>query len=175
MERKTKLAIFTVAIVAALSWSLLAVVPFATADEQELEVPTFDGQRVTLELNRDGLAYRIRRRDAILRRFITDGAPVTLEGEIVGISQHLLVVRVNEQILNILMPGRWVVNGDIITYPDLTSTQLMVEQAITIDTLKLSLEKDTHTITAYLAYAFEADGLAATALLPFNVEVYATN
>jgi hypothetical protein len=138
MERKTKLTLFTVAIIAALSWSLLAVVPLATADEQELEMPTYDGRKVTLELNRDGLAYRLRRRDAILRRFITDGTLATLEGEIVGMSQHVLVINVNEQVLNILMPERWVVNGDIITYPDLTSTQLMVGQSITIDALKAS-------------------------------------
>ena len=74
MERKTKLTLFSVAILAALSWSLLAVVPLAAADEQELDIPTYDGQKVTLELNRDGLAYRIRRQDAILRRFITDGS-----------------------------------------------------------------------------------------------------
>ena len=175
MERKTKLTLFTVAIIAALSWSLLAVVPLAAADEQELDVPTYDGHKVTLELNRDGLAYRLRRRDAILRRFITDGSLATLDGEIVGMSQHLLVVNVNEQVLNVLMPGRWVVNGDIIAYPDLTSAQLMVGQSITIDALTLTLEKDTHAITAYLAYAFETDGLTATALLPFNVEVYATD
>jgi hypothetical protein len=175
MERKTKLTLFTVAIIAALSWSLLAVVPLAAADEQELEVPTSDGQKVTLELHRDGLAYRLRRRDAILRRFITDGTLATLDGEIVGLSQHLLVIKVDEQVLNVLMPGRWVVNGDIIAFPDLTSTQLMVGQSITIDALQLTLEKDTHAITAYLAYAFEIEGCAATALLPFNVEVYATD
>ena len=175
MERKTKLTLFTVAIIAALSWSLLAVVPLAAADEQELEVPTSDGQKVTLELHRDGLAYRLRRRDAILRRFITDGTLATLDGEIVGLSQHLLVIKVDEQVLNVLMPGRWVVNGDIIAFPDLTSTQLMVGQSITIDALQLTLEKDTHAITAYLAYAFETEGYTATALLPFNVEVYATD
>ena len=174
MERKTKLTLFTVAIIAALSWSLLAVVPLAAADEQELEVPTYDGQKVTLELNRDGLAYRLRFRDAILRRFITDGTLATLDGEIVGMSQHLLVIKVNEQVLNVLMPGRWVVNGDIVTVPDLTGTQLVVGHSITIDALKLTLEKDTHAITAYLAYAFETDGLVGTALLPFNIEVYAT-
>jgi hypothetical protein len=175
MERKTKLTLFTVAIVAALSWSLLAVVPFAAADEQELDIPTFDGQKVTLELNRDGLAYRIRRRDVILRRFITDGSLAALDGEIVGMSQHILVVKVNDQVLSILMPRQWVVNGDTLSYPDLMSEHLIVGQSITIDALKLTLEKDTHAITAYLAYAFETDGLTATALLPFNVEVYATD
>lgn len=175
MEHKTKLTLFTVAIIATLSWSLLAVVPLAASDEQELEVPTYDGQRVTLELHRDGLAYRLRRCDAIVRRFITDGSLATLDAVIVGTSQHILVVNVNEQVLNILMPGRWVVNGDIIAYPDLTTTQLVVGQSITINLLKLSLEKDTHAITAYLAYAFETDGFTATALLPFNIEVYATD
>jgi hypothetical protein len=175
MERKTKLTLFTVAIVAALSWSLLAVVPFAAADEQELDIPTFDGHKVTLELNRDGLAYRIRRRDVILRRFITDGSLAALDGEIVGMSQHILVVKVNDQVLSILMPRQWVVNGDTLSYPDLMSEHLIVGQSITIDALKLTLEKDTHAITAYLAYAFETDGLTATALLPFNVEVYATD
>jgi hypothetical protein len=175
MERKSKLTLFTVAIVAALSWSLLAVVPFAAADEQELDIPTFDGHKVTLELNRDGLAYRIRRRDVILRRFITDGSLAALDGEIVGMSQHILVVKVNDQVLSILMPRQWVVNGDTLSYPDLMSEHLIVGQSITIDALKLTLEKDTHAITAYLAYAFETDGLTATALLPFNVEVYATD
>jgi hypothetical protein len=174
MERKTKLTLFTVAIIAALSWSLLAVVPLAAADEQELDVPTCDDQKVTLQLNRDGLAYRIRRRDAILRRFITDGSLATLDGEIVGISQHILVIKVDDQALNILMPGQWVANGDTLSYPDLMGTQLIVGQSISMNTLKLTLGKDTHAITAYLAYAFETGGLTATALLPFNVEVYTT-
>jgi hypothetical protein len=175
MERKTKLSLFTVAIIATLSWSLLAVVPLAAADEQELDVPTYDGHKVTLELNRDGLAYRIRHRDAILRRFITDGSLATLDGEIVGMTQHLLVIKVNDQVLNILMPGQWVVNGETLFYPDLMGAQLIVGQSITIDALKLTLEKDTHAITVYLVYACETDGLTATALLPFNVEMYATD
>ena len=37
MERKIKLSLLTVAIIAALSWTLLAVVPFAAADEQVLD------------------------------------------------------------------------------------------------------------------------------------------
>lgn len=175
MERKTKLTLFSVAMLAALSWSLLAVVPLAAADEQELDIPTCDTQKVTLELNRDGLAYRIRRRDAILRRFITDGSLAPLNGEIVGMSQHILVIKVDDQVLKILMPGQWVVNGDTLSYPDLMGTQLIVGELISMNTLKLTLEKDTHVITAYLAYTFETNGLTATALLPFNVEVYATD
>jgi hypothetical protein len=175
LERKTKLSLFTVAIIAALSWSLLAVVPFAAADEQELDVPTYDGQDVKLVLNRDGIAYRIRRRDVILRRFITDGSLASLEGTVVGMSQHILVVNVQDQVLNILMPGKWIVNGETLAYSDLTGEYLAVGDSITIDALRLALEKDDHAITAYLAYALEFNDVTATALLPFNIEVYATD
>ena len=174
MERKTKLTLFTVTLISALSWSLLAVVPFVAADEQELAVETCDGHDVTLVLNRDGLAYRIRRRDAILRRFITDGSLASLHGEIIGISQHILVIKVDEQVLNVLMPGKWVVNGETLSFADLMDGTLYIGQFITLDTLKLTLEKDTHAITAYLGYAFESNGVTANALLPFNVEVYVT-
>ena len=175
MERKTKLSLFTVAIIAALSWSLLAVVPFAAADEQVLDVPTYDDQDVKLVLNREGVAYRLRRRDVILRRFITDGSVVSLDGEVVGMSRHILAIKVQDQVLNILMPEKWIVNGETLIYSDMASGTLTVGDAITLNALKLTLEKDDHAITAYLAYALTGDGVAATALLPFNVELYATD
>jgi hypothetical protein len=175
MERKTKLSLLTVAIIAALSWSLLAVVPFAAADEQVLDVPTYDGQDVKLVLNRDGIAYRLRRRDVILRRFITDGSVVSLDGEIVAMSQHILVIKVQDQVLNILMPGKWIVDGETFVYSDMTGDTLTVGDDITLSALKLALEKDDHAITAYLAYALTIDEVTATALLPFNVELYVTD
>lgn len=175
MDRKTKLSLFTVAIIAALSWSLLAVVPFAAADEQELDIPTYDGQDVKLVLNREGIAYRIRRRDVILRRFITDGSLASLDSEIVGMSQHLLVINVQDQVLNILMPGQWLVNGETLAYSDLKTGYLTVGDAITVKVLRLTLEKDDHAITAYLAYILDFHDVTATALLPFNVEVYTTD
>jgi hypothetical protein len=175
MERKTKLGLLSVAVIAALSWSLLAVVPFATADEQVLDVPTYDGQDVKLVLNRDGIAYRLRRRDMILRRFITDGSVVSLDGEIVGMSQHILVIKVQDKVLNILMPVKWIVNGETLVYSDMTSGMLTVGDDISFNALKLTLEKDDHAITAYLPYALTEDGVTASALLPFNVEIFPTD
>jgi hypothetical protein len=172
MERKIKLSLLTVAIIALLSWSLLVVVPFAAADEQVLDVTTYDSQDIKLVLNRDGIAYRLRCRDVILRRFITDGTVVSLDGEIVGMSQHILVIKVQDQVLNILMPSKWIRYGKTLVYSDLTSDTLTVGDDITLNALKLTLEKDDHAITAYLAYVLTVDGVTATALLPFNVELY---
>lgn len=174
MERKPKLAVLTVALIAALSWGLFTVVPFAGAEEQEITVPTYDDSDLTLVLNRDGIQYRIRRRDAIVRRFITQGALAQLEGEIVGYTNYLLVVDVDGQLLNVIMPGKWVSDGAILAVNELfDGSPFSVGQYITVDTLKLSLDRETHVITSYLAYAFEIEDTSATALLPFNVEALA--
>ena len=90
-------------------------------------------------------------------------------------SQHILVIEVQDQVLNILMPGKWIVDGETLVYSDMSSGTLTVGDAITLTALKLTLEKDDHAITAYLAYALAFDGVTATALLPFNVELYATD
>lgn len=176
MEQKTKLVVLTVALIVAISGGLLAVMPFAAAAEQEIDVPTYDDTDVALLLNREGIQYCIRRRDAFVRRFLTQGSLAQVEGEIMGISNHILVVNDDGQTLNIIMPGKWVYDGNTIELSDLfDGTPFSIGQHITVDTLKLSLDRDTHVITGYLAYAFEIDGVSATALLPFNVEELATN
>ena len=73
------------------------------------------------------------------------------------------------------MPGKWIVDGETLIYSDMTSGTLTVGDDITLNALKLTLEKDDHAITAYLAYALTVDGVTAYALLPFNVELYATD
>lgn len=73
------------------------------------------------------------------------------------------------------MPVKWIVNGETLVYSDMTSGMLTVGDDISLNALKLTIEKDNHAITAYLPYALTEDGVTASALLPFNVEIYATD
>ena len=160
------------AIVALMTFALISVVlvalPIVSANESN-DVPEYDD--VTRLLQNRRIDYPRWRRDTILLQFIKNGAHESVDGTVIAVTPHILVIEGDGQTLNILMPGKWVFEGEILDAQDLLDGEPFGPQdAIQLETLMLQLEKDDHTITSYLAFSISMGEDSTTALLPFNVE-----
>ncbi|RLI10645.1 hypothetical protein DRO42_00635 [Candidatus Bathyarchaeota archaeon] len=99
------------------------------------------------------------------------GVPTDVEGEVVVLEGHILVVEMDGGPVNVNVPGRWLVDGEVLTAQELFDQgPFSLGDTLTISTLKLEMTRETHTVTSYFAYAIEGDGATARALLPFNIE-----
>ena len=147
---------------------VLAVLPIGFADESG-EDSTYEELKILLQNRR--VNYDLWRRDAIVTRFIKNGAYELLEGAVIAVTPHILVIEFDGQAINVIVPGKWVYDGDVLDTQDLMDGQPFgLGDVIHLEALMLKLEKDDHAITSYLAFSISIGDDAATALLPFNVE-----
>ena len=162
MEKKTKIAALAVvvAILAVIAGIYLSL-PVAYAEA----TPTGNGQ-YTINL-------QYRRRAWLGLRFLKNGVPSTLTGEASAIGNSILVLDTGERQVNIILPPKWILNGQVITTRDLFDgdpLSIGQHQKISLQTLKLELVKNTHTVTAYIAYEIQTEGMVIKALMPVNIE-----
>jgi len=74
--------------------------------------------------------------------------------------------------VNIIMPKWWTINGETKNTKDLfDGDPFNIGDELIIETLKLEIVKETHTVNSYFAYSIHSDGTTANALLPVNIEV----
>jgi hypothetical protein len=169
MEKKTKILAFGVVLIVAICCMVPAVLAYEPADPALTDENLDD----RLRCNQQEISYLLHRRDAILRRFLTDGSYEQRDGVIVAVTCHILVIEDDAGLINVIMPGRWVYLGDILSSQDLLDgTPLGIGDDVILETLKLELDRETHVVTSYLVYAIsnQASDASATALLPFNIE-----
>lgn len=152
---------------------VILILPMVSAGEQELTDSRYGNEsELKLQLERQGIRYFIQRRDAIVRLFIKSGTYQPLEGKISAVTRHILVIMDEDETINVLMPNKWVIDGNILSTQDLLDgNPLGLGDIASIETLMLELDRETHVITSYLAYSIQVGEEAATALLPFNIEV----
>jgi len=109
---------------------------------------------------------------AIGRRFLKNGVPETLEGEVNVVERFILVIDIEGNKVNVIMPNRWTINGEIKNTKDLfDGDPFNIDDEVIIETLKLEIVKETHTVNSYFAYSINSEGTTASALLPVNIEV----
>ena len=161
MEKKTKItALAAVAILTVMAGLFLSL-PVAYAEA----TPKGNGQ-YTINL-------QYRRRAWLGQRFLRNGVPITLTGEASAIGNSILIMNIGVGQVNIILPTKWVVDGQVFSTQDLFDGEPLSigqDQEIRLQTLKLELVKDTHTITAYVAYEIHAEGIIIKALMPINIE-----
>jgi len=109
----------------------------------------------------------------LLRRFIANSTPVEIQGTVVALVKHLLVLNVTEGQVRIHLPPTWIVGEKVLETEDLFETDyLTIGQNITVKTLKGNLvTKETYGI--YVLFGYEiinASDVHAYAVLRFNVE-----
>ncbi len=162
MQNKTKsVAILTITAVIVASVVFL-LLPNALAEEDT--VTPEDKQRINL--------IKKRLATVIGRRFIKNGLPETLEGEVYVVERVILVLDNEGDKVNIIMPNRWTINGETKNTQDLfDGDPFNIGDEVIIETLKLEVVKETHTVNSYFAYSISSDGTTASALLPVNIEV----
>jgi len=162
LENKTKpIAIVAIMVVVIASVVFLSL-PNALAEE---DATTDVKQRI-------GNLVKKRLAITIGGRFLKNGVPETLEGKAYVVERIILVMDTEGDKVNVIMPNRWAVNGVTMNTKDLfDGDPFNVGDVVVIETLKLELVKETHTVNSYFAYSIYSDGTTASALLPVNVEV----
>ncbi len=163
MQNKTKsVAILAITAVIIASVVFLSL-PNALAEEDT--VTPEDKQRISSLIKK-------RLATAIGRRFIKNGFPETLEGEVYVVERVILVLDNEGDKVNIIMPNRWTINGETKNTQDLfDGDPFNIGDEVIIETLKLEVVKETHTVNSYFAYSIQSDETTASALLPVNIEV----
>ncbi len=74
-------------------------------------------------------------------------------------------------LVNVNLPWRWMVDGEVYTAKDLfDGDPFGAGDKATIKSLMVELEEESHTVTIYIAYELEIQGTTATAVIPFNIE-----
>jgi hypothetical protein len=101
---------------------------------------------------------------------LKQGIPTELEATAVALEERILIVEIDGDFVSINMPGRWIYDGETTGLPGLFDGEpFQLNDLLTINTLKIQMEQETHTVTAYFAYKIEGE-VAAEAILPFNIE-----
>lgn len=161
MEKKTK-AIVIVSLMALMVFSGVFLSLQAVSAE-EVPTPTVDKQ---------DLRHLLKRRGAIMMRFMRNGVPESLAGDISVVTRVILVLDIDGQAVNVLVPRFWVFNGETSHIKDLfDGDPFSLGDEAVLETLMLELVKETHTVKSYLAYSIQIGDKTATALQPFNIEV----
>jgi hypothetical protein len=161
MEKKTKAIIIATLMVVVVASGL--VLSLQAVSAEELTPQTFEGR---------GDKRLLKRREAIVWRFVKNGVPKTLKGEASVVERCLLVLDVQGKIVNVVVPRIWVVDGETFTLQNLfDGDPFVLGEEVTLETLMLELVEDTHKVTSYFAYSIQNDEELATALLPFNIEI----
>jgi hypothetical protein len=159
LEKKTKVAALTVLVVFSAIAALYMSLPTVYAEVTQ----TSNGQ-YTINL-------QYKRRALLGLRFLNNGTPEALTGQVIAFGVRIIVLEIDGKQVNVIMPPKWVVNGEITSVADLFDGEpLRIGQTVSLQTLKLELVKERITIRAYIAYELQANGETIKALLPVNIE-----
>ena len=157
MEKKHLAAICALLV----AFSVFMVLPPVFAEDEIDDVELATEQRG---------AWRPLDRLRIFIYIIRNGVPTMVTGDAVALEGRILVMSVAGDLENVILLGKWVLDGQIITLPELYD-EYMSGSEITVHTLKLELVQESKTITVYFGYKIEAGGVVARAVLPFNIHV----
>lgn len=159
VEKKVKMTVALAFVIVAIG-AFLALPP-ALAEDDVVEQENLNGAR----FRRRPVKFRL------LRYILKNGVPTELEGEIVALEGHILVVSIDDSLTNVNIPGKWILDRETFTAQDIFDGDPYGQgDSVTIYTLKLEMTTETHTVTLYFAYKIEFDGATASAILPFNIE-----
>jgi hypothetical protein len=157
MEKKRLAAICALLV----AFSVFVVLPPVFAEEGIDDVESATRQRG---------AQRPLDRLRILIYILRNGEPVTVTGDAVALEGRILVMSVAGDLENVILPGKWVLDGQIITLPELYD-EYMSGSEITVHTLKVEFVQESKTITVYFGYKVAVSGVVAEAVLPFNIQI----
>jgi len=146
--------------IAVIAIGAFLILPPAMAEEEPNgpDKPRWSGQRPLPRLRLWGY-------------ILGNGTPTTIQGELVVLEGHILVVEIDGTPVNVNIPGKWLVDGETMTAQELFDGETFIfGDTATISAMKLERTEETHTVTVFFAYTIEADGATAYALLPFNIE-----
>lgn len=161
MEKKTKIVALTAIIFLAVAATVYLSFPVAYAEV----TPRGNGQYT--------ISLQYRRRAGLGLNFLKNGVSETLTGDAVAIGRSIVVLDMEGEQVNVILPKKWIVGGEIVNTSELFDGEPLSvgqSQVISLKTLKLELVKDTHMVKAYVAYEILTAGETIKALLPVNIQ-----
>jgi len=160
VEKKVKI-IVVLAISLMTVGALMKVQPAFAKDEIIDTGEDLEGRR---------LGWRHRCRLTALMYILRNGVPAEVTGEVIALEGRILVVEGSGELVNVNLPWKWMVDGEVYTAQDLFDGEPFgAGEGVAIDSLMLEIERESHTVTAYFAYEMDIRGTTATAVLPFNI------
>jgi len=160
VDKKTKI-IIAILVITSTTLGIYLSLPVVYAEV----TPAANGQ-YTINL-------QYRRRAWLGLNLLRNGVPETLEGDVVALARTILVLNVEGEQVNVILPNRWVVGGQILNTSELfdgAPLSIGESQTIGLKTLKLELARSTYRVQIFVAYEIVSDGETIKALLPFNVQ-----
>ena len=104
---------------------------------------------------------------------IENSEPVTVDGTVVGLTRHMLILDVGDGQVRVLLSPVWSVGMEIVRAKDLFDNGFLVQgENVTVKALKTPLVAEEN-YGAYLLFGYEianATDTHAFAALPFNIE-----
>lgn len=168
MEIKTKAIVIAVLMVAVIASGVFLSLQIASAED----VPaSTDDEHMLTACYRRMYRYKLKEYGWLIKRFLRNGIPENLEGEVSVVTRHILVLDDGGETINVIVPKFWVINGEKLDIKDLfDGDPFSLGDEAAIQTLMLELVKESHAVRSYFAYSIQIEGETATALLPFNIE-----
>jgi hypothetical protein len=157
MDTKTKILTALVALM--IVGGAFALLPSALAQQEGQQA--LQGQQKQIMM----------RRLAVCRYILKNGSPVQLVGTVKVAKPGILVLSVEGKDVNVMIPGRWVVDGETVNAKDLFGgNPFKVGDSATVKTLMVEKAGNGFTVKAYIGYVIQVGEVTAKALLPFNIE-----
>ncbi len=161
MEKKVKITVILA--ISLMTVGALMMVPPAFAEDE------------IIDAGEDAEGGRLRWRPGCRLRaliyILRSGVPAEVAGEVIALEGRILVVEDGDELVNLNLPWKWMVDGEVYTAQDLFDGEPFgAGDGIAIDALMLVMEKESHKVTVYFAYELEIQGTTATAVLPFNIQ-----
>lgn len=104
---------------------------------------------------------------------VKNSEPVTVDGTVVGLTRHMLVLSVRDEQVRVLLPPVWYVGMEMVKVKDLFDVGFLVQgENVTVKALKTSLVAE-EDYGVYLLFGYgmtNATDIHAFAVLPFNIE-----
>jgi hypothetical protein len=158
VEKKKMIVALTIAIMAI--GTLLLISPALA--EEDLGEPEATGKT---------RSWRPLLKLRLLIYVLKNGTPTELGGEVVVLDGRILVLSIDDSLTNVNIPGKWIVDGETMTAQELfDGDPIGPGDAITINSLKIEVVRETHKVKSYFAYRIEAEETTASVVLPFNIE-----
>jgi hypothetical protein len=157
MDTKTKVLTALAALM--IVGGAFALLPSTLAQQEEQQAP--QGQQ----------RQRMMRRQAVCRYILKNGSPVEFVGTVKVAEPGILVLSVEGKDVCVMIPGRWVVDGETVKAKDLFGGDpFKVGDSATVKALMVEKAGNGFTVKAYIGYIIQVGGVTAKALLPFNIE-----
>ena len=163
-------AILTIVVLSALS-----TIPFISGATSEAAIMRNCGEHqsrrsVVVHVHRHGINPKVR----VSRWFFREASGVTVEGSVAAYFRNMLILNLDGESINIVLPPVWRVNSEVMNVSTLFEEGYIEvgDEVLVKAVQRKATNENGLSIVILLAYEIESqNGYTLYAVLPFNIEV----